>query len=177
MTNRSVQGTEAPVPVGFTSRVCVILLALLLLFSFAVLAQPGTVQPGNETLDRAKTDLMCICGCPHQLGQCGDECGVAPQLISDIQKMLDEGAGQQEIYGEFEARYGSMVYAAPKAEGFNLIGWILPFVGLMFGGLLVWGVVRKLRVDNAGDLSAASHEPVSEIDEKYRRMLQEELSE
>lgn len=150
---------------------------LVVAFLLALISFPAVVaQSGTEVLESAKSDLMCVCGCPHQLGQCGDECGVAPRLIGEIQTLLNEGAGQQEVYSEFEARYGAMVYAAPKAEGFNLIGWLLPFVGLTFGAVLVWGVVRKLKVDAESPVGS-SDAPVGEIDEKYRQMLQKELTE
>lgn len=150
------------------------LVIVVLLSSF--FASTVLAQSGKEVVDQAKAELMCVCGCPHQLGQCGDECGVAPKLIGDIQAMLDEGADQEEVYSEFEARYGAMIYAAPKAEGFNLIGWLLPFVGLLFGGLLVWGAARKLKVDSDSHV-ASSEIPSGESDEKYRKMLEKELSE
>ena len=94
----------------------------LVLSSSLIWAQ---VSPREESVNRAIENLMCTCGCPHLIGQCGDECGVAPQLINEISALVDRGSTEDEVYAAFEAKYGLVVLAVPRMEGFNMLLWIL----------------------------------------------------
>lgn len=129
-----------------------------------------SLQAQETPLDRLKHELMCTCGCPHQLGQCGDECGVAPKLIAEVEGLLAEQS-EAEVYRTMEARYGAMIYAAPRAEGWGLAAWLLPAVAVLFGGLFLWGFLKR-----ASTPAASEEAPLSPKDrEKYRRLLQQEL--
>ena len=94
---------------------------------------------------------MCRCGCPHLIGQCGDECGLAPQLVQQITQMVAAGQQEDQVYAAFEAEYGASVLAVPKAEGFNLLAWIVPFAVLLAGIVVIVVVVRNLRPDETLD--------------------------
>jgi cytochrome c-type biogenesis protein CcmH len=115
----------------------------------------GQVFSPDETISRIADNLMCTCGCPHIIGQCGDECSVAPQLVHEISQL-----------------YGLRVHAAPKAEGFNLLAWVMPFVGLLAGMVVVFIVVNRLKPDES---SQEADRVRPEIDEKYRKLIDREL--
>lgn len=148
------------------------------LMTAALLGAGAQGADGDEQLvRRLTTNMMCTCGCPHQIIHCGDECGLAPQLVADIRARLDGGATEQDVYLAYEAEYGQSIYAAPKAEGFNLIAWILPFIALAFGGLFVWGAVRKLRTEGVPESEDGEPAAAPPIDDRYRKMLEKELAE
>lgn len=150
-------------------------IALLMLALLGAVAQGA--DSDEELVRRLTTNMMCTCGCPHQIIHCGDECGLAPQLQADIRARLAGGASEQDVYLAYEAEYGPSIYAAPKAEGFNLLAWILPFVALGFGGLFVWGAVRKLRSDGASDSEQEEPAATPPMEDRYRKMLQKEMAE
>jgi cytochrome c-type biogenesis protein CcmH len=132
----------------------------------------GQVFSPDETISRIADNLMCTCGCPHIIGQCGDECSVAPQLVHEISQLLTEGKTEEEVYKIFEDKYGLRVHAAPKAEGFNLLAWVMPFVGLLAGMVVVFIVVNRLKPDES---SQEADRVRPEIDEKYRKLIDREL--
>ena len=136
----------------------------------AVLSSPVWAQ--ETSLDGLKSTLMCNCGCPHLLGQCGDECGVAPQLIQEVEGLLAEQS-EEEVYRTMGVRYGQVIYGAPRAEGWGLMAWLLPVFALAFGGLVVWGAMQRLRADE--EQSESPLEP--EVEEQYRSLLRKELRE
>jgi cytochrome c-type biogenesis protein CcmH len=127
----------------------------------------------DEQVDRVIHNLMCTCGCPHLIGQCGDECGLAPKLIQEIRQEVAAGKTDEEIYALFESRYGHSVRAVPRAEGFNLLAWVMPFVGLFCGALIVVVVVRNLKTAESG---VSSQEQASEVTDEYRKLIDEELN-
>ena len=55
---------------------------------------------------------------------------------------LAAGESPEAIKAYFVERYGEWILLAPKREGFNLLVWVLPFLG-MGGGVL--GLVAVLR--------------------------------
>ncbi len=144
--------------------------ALLLLFlsSFTF----GQIFSPDETVSRIADNLMCTCGCPHIIGQCGDECSVAPQLAHEISELVTAGNTEEEVYKIFEDKYGLRVRAVPKAEGFNLLVWVMPFVGLLAGVVVIFIVVSRLKPDESSQKTERAR---PEIAEKYRKLIDREL--
>ena len=134
----------------------------------------GNQLDQKEIVSRITSNLMCTCGCPHLIGQCGDECGVAPQLVSKIEQMMASGQKEDEIYLAFEEEFGASVLAVPKPEGFNLLAWILPFAGLLAGAILIFVVIKKLKPN---EIPGAGEKKNVQIDTRYRALLERELSE
>ena len=132
----------------------------------------GQAALPDETISRITANLMCTCGCPHIIGQCGDECGVAPQLVQEISQLLSTGKTEEEIYAVFEAKYGLSVLAVPKAEGFNLLVWVFPFLGLLVGGVIVFVVIRNLKPGQSDNMTQGV---TGEIDDKYRELIDKEM--
>ena len=132
----------------------------------------GKIFSPDETVSRIADNLMCTCGCPHIIGQCGDECSVAPQLVHEISELVTAGNTEEEVYKIFEDKYGLRVLAAPKAEGFNLLAWVMPFVGLLAGMVVVFFVAKRLKPDHSNQ---ETERAPPEIDEKYRELIDREL--
>jgi len=126
----------------------------------------------EETLDRITDHLMCTCGCPHLIGQCGDECGVAPQLVHEISTLLGQGNSEEEVYAAFEAKYGLVVLAVPRAEGFNVLLWVLPFLGIFAGAVAVFVVYNSLK---QSDTDTDEQKESVEMDTKYRELIDREV--
>ena len=165
------RGATHPGPVLSSLRdknLCIIR-ALLLLFlsSFTF----GQIFSPDETVSRIADNLMCTCGCPHIIGHCGDECSVAPQLVHEISQLVTAGNTEEEVYKIFEDKYGLRVRAVPKAEGFNLLVWVMPFVGLLAGVVVIFFVINRLKPDDSNQET----EKVHPVDERYRKLIDREL--
>ena len=143
-----------------------------LLFLFLSSFTFGQIFSPDETVSRIADNLMCTCGCPHIIGHCGDECSVAPQLVHEISQLVTAGNTEEEVYKIFEDKYGLRVRAVPKAEGFNLLVWVMPFVGLLAGVVVIFFVINRLKPDDSNQETEKVH---TEIDEKYRKLIDREL--
>ena len=65
----------------------------------------------------------------------------ARQIEAFISARIAAGDSKNEIKDRLVAEYGPSILAAPPKKGFNLLAWLLPFVAL-FGGALVLGLAR-----------------------------------
>jgi cytochrome c-type biogenesis protein CcmH len=67
-------------------------------------------------------------------------------MRAEIRDRLQKGDTVDQIVDSFVARYGKKVLSAPTTRGFDLSAWIMPFVILCFGlVVVVWVAVRMAR--------------------------------
>ncbi|MFQ5945073.1 MAG: cytochrome c-type biogenesis protein CcmH [Anaerolineae bacterium] len=115
------------------------LLVLLILFlsATAVLAQGGieeTVKEIAESLNCPLCQGLTLYDCPLT---------ICEQMRGVIREKLVAGESRETIVQYFVEQYGEEVLNAPPKSGFNLAAWILPFVGLLFGGAFLAIVVAS----------------------------------
>jgi cytochrome c-type biogenesis protein CcmH len=97
---------------------------------------PSKPKPRASQAD-LEGEIMCPV-CSTTLDQ--SDSPIARRMKSDIARRIAAGQSKQQIKNELVAEFGQKVLAAPPAKGFNLLAWILPFVAL-FGGALVLGLL------------------------------------
>ena len=173
------------------------LLMFLLMFGLlAVVSQPVFAQdpqptPSDNEVNRVAKQMYCpVCEnipldvCPTQA------CAEWRDLI---RLKLSEGWTDQQIKDYFATQYGDRVLAEPPARGWNWLVYLLPWVFLAAGALLVWRVLvslkrktaaaspahtaeapagKQARVNGKTDPAAASSLPQ---DDPYLAKMEEEL--
>ncbi len=119
----------------------VLLLALLLPCS--VSAQKDISKDYKEACER----LVCQCGCNEQLSVCAmQNCSSATPMRAEIRERLQNGETVDKIVESFVARVGKQVLSAPTMKGFDVTAWVMPFVFLCFGAIVVgWIAVKMAR--------------------------------
>ena len=119
--------------------------ALLLLIPLAAWAQ-GSRDVGRDYKE-ACNRLVCQCGCNEQLSVCGmQNCSSATPMRAEIRERLEKGESVNTIVDSFVARVGKKVLSAPTMQGFDFTAWIMPFLVLCLGLVVVgWIVVRMVR--------------------------------
>ena len=98
--------------------------------------------------DAVEHRIRCQCGCTLDVYTCRTtdfSCQVSPAMHRDIMALAAGGYTAQEILDAFVGVYGERVLMAPPAEGFNLFGWVAPFVALGVGGIAVLALLRSWR--------------------------------
>src|SRR5262245_23444867 len=116
---------------------------------------------------------MCPCGCRQLLGgpySCTmPGCPSANPMREELKQLIADGKTDKEIRTAYVEKYGATILSAPTTSGFDLTAWIMPFVALAAGLLVVAYIVRLWK---SRTLQAASIEP---IDMKYQDQVEEEL--
>jgi len=100
------------------------------------------------------------------------ECHYSLPAREKIGNMQKAGASDQAIVNTFVKESGLAALASPPAEGFNLLGWIMPFIAICFG---LVAVVMWFKRMSPPKLAGSQVEPV--IDRKYQQRIDKELEE
>ena len=125
--------------------------ALFFAISLFIATQPAKaletqpLDPSSQKIfDQLGTDLMCLCGCNTTLKHCPHtNCSYAVPARKRIRKLLGEGKSYDEIVAVFVKARGEVALAAPKKEGFNLVGYVMPFLALIVAGSGVAVTAKK----------------------------------
>jgi len=109
-------------------------------------------KPGSRVIvstaerDDLEHRLRCQCGCTLDVYTCRTtdfSCQVSPAMHRDVMELVSGGYSAQEIVEAFVGTYGERVLMAPPANGFNLLGWVAPFIALGGGAVLVVAALRR----------------------------------
>ena len=97
-------------------------------------------------------------------------------MLAEIAAEMDEGQNDQSIVAHFAQKYGITVLSAPPVAGFNITAWIMPFVVLAAGGILVIYFVRhyrtKWRAVPAADVDVARYQ--DKVEEELKKFMPED---
>lgn len=142
-------------------------------------ARERTIAADNdEVVKSAELRLACSCPCTLDIYTCRTTdftCTYSPALHREIVALRDEGLSADEIVSAFIEKYGEEALMAPRPEGFNLAGYLVPGTAITFaGGALAWFIVRRQRVRLAGAAAApgaaAAAPPVDATPEEMERL-------
>jgi cytochrome c-type biogenesis protein CcmH/NrfF len=90
--------------------------------------------------------LTCQCGCGLTVHACNHlQCPSAIPLRQEIREQMGLGLDRDQVLAHFEQKYGEKILSAPTTQGFNLAAWIMPFIVLAAGGVLVVFTLRRWR--------------------------------
>jgi cytochrome c-type biogenesis protein CcmH len=90
--------------------------------------------------------LQCTCGCTLDIYTCRTTdftCTYSPALHKEVLALQDEGKTADEIVAAFVAKYGEKVLLAPKPEGFNILGYVLPSLAVLLVGGVMFAILRQ----------------------------------
>lgn len=111
-------------------------------------AKPGATRSMNdEERDALERQIRCQCGCTLDVYICRTtdfSCQVSPAMHRDIIALVEGGYSAQEILDAFVSTYGERALMAPKREGFNLAGYLVPFAALGAGAVALTVVLRGM---------------------------------
>lgn len=113
--------------------------------------------------------IMCTCSCGQMLLKCNHVgCPNSAKMIAQLHDELGDGRSgdavgaakaesksDEDVLNFFRTEWGVTAVVEPSQHGFELLAWILPFVGLITGTILLVIVVMKWKRRpaqiNAGD--------------------------
>lgn len=149
--------------------------------SFLLLALAAVCLPQTST-EVVRSDvrtvgerLACKCGaCSNNVGNCPMlGCGYSTPAREKIGTMLDQGKSEDEIVNSFIQEMGIVALAQPPREGFNRIGYWMPFFVVAFGLGMIALYIKRFR----------KPAPVPEINvddprirDRYRERIEKEMA-
>jgi cytochrome c-type biogenesis protein CcmH len=124
----------------------------------------------EDTVRQIAADLRCVV-C-QSLSVADSPSETANQMRGIIRDRLAAGDTPDQVRAYFVDRYGLWILLAPPRQGFNLLVWIVPFVGLAAGIAVVAVIVRRW---SRRPLSAGATVPA--VDEAMRARIAREMAE
>jgi cytochrome c-type biogenesis protein CcmH len=118
-----------------------VLFALVLALAVAPSALASEQQPTQAELEG---ELVCPT-CNTTLDQ--SNAPIALRMKQFVRTRIAAGDTKSEIKEQLVAQFGKGVLAAPERNGFDLLAWVLPIVGLLGGAtvltVLAWRWTRR----------------------------------
>ena len=60
-----------------------------------------------------------------------------------VKDKISEGKSKQEIYDFLTQKYGEWIVYKPKFNRYNFLLWSLPYLVLIFGGIIIFILLKK----------------------------------
>ncbi len=110
-----------------------------------VLSMVVVLPLGASSLEEQVRQLAAELRCPvcQGLSVADSPSKMANQMRDLVRERLEAGESPEAVKAYFVERYGEWILLAPKKEGFNLLVWVLPFLGMFGGALALFAVVRR----------------------------------
>lgn len=122
--------------------------------------------------------LTCQCGCGLTVANCNHPtCGFAVPLREEVSKLIAKGYDRSSILSFYRHQYGEKVLSSPVPEGFNILAWVVPIVGVIIGaGLIVVALRRwRSRAEAAGSVTSREPDAGPRADPSLHAELEREL--
>lgn len=110
---------------------------------------PTEIADYDERIKAIEHRLGCSCGCTLDIFTCRTTdftCTYSPRLHQEVVAMDRAGKTAQEILDAFVEEYGEKALMAPKPEGFNLWGYLLPGSAILVAGGALVALISRRRV-------------------------------
>ena len=88
-----------------------------------------TPLDNDEAIKAIERRLKCTCGCNLDIFTCRTTdftCTYSPALHREVVDLYAAGKTAEEIVAAFVVEHGEAILLKPKAEGFNVLGYLLP---------------------------------------------------
>lgn len=138
-----------------------------------VVGAPNGAPIAGEELAEVTESLTSRMRCPvcQGLSVAASSSPSALAMSAKAEALLARGYDEEQVLNYFESSYGEFIRLEPRAEGYNLLVWILPALGLIVGLALVWARLRR------GSVTSEAVAPVEEDTEleAYRARVRQEV--
>jgi cytochrome c-type biogenesis protein CcmH len=137
---------------------------------------PLTALDNDPVVIAIERRLRCTCGCTLDVYTCRTTdftCTFSPAMHKEVMDRRTAGEDPETIIAAFVAREGEAILMAPPAEGFDLVGYVVPGLAMMAGvvALVAWISRRRGRVAEAVPV-AVDAAPIDDAErERLRRAL------
>lgn len=138
---------------------------------------PTTPADDAAQIQAIELKLACNCGCTLDVFTCRTtdfSCTYSPRLHQEVLALRNQGLTAQQVLDAFVAKYGEKALMAPKPQGFNLAGYLVPgAVIATAGGVLAWLIGRRRGVAASEGPAAPVVDASGEELERLQRELEQ----
>lgn len=155
------------------------LLLLAMLGAVFLASQPVVLAqeriPSDDEVNGVAKKLYCPV-CPNTpLDVC--ETKACQDWRAEIRAQLSSGWSEEQVMDTFVQRYGERVLAEPERQGFSSLLWVLPYVAVVMGLIIVYLALRSWRQQPKATAAGGSGALAGTITPETRARIERELQE
>ncbi len=117
----------------------IIKLLIIIVLSFNLM-QISIAQSFNE-VDKISKNLRCLICQGQSIYDSQSDFALSMKML--IQKKIEEGKKEKEIYEFLKNKYGEWIVYDPELNKNTFLLWVIPLILFVFGGLLI---IRKVSI-------------------------------
>jgi cytochrome c-type biogenesis protein CcmH len=102
---------------------------------------PAAAHVNEQTVHDIASQLRCVV-C-QSLSVADSPSETATQMRGIIRERLAAGQSPEQVRAYFVEKYGDWILLSPPKSGFTLLVWVVPYIGLGIGLVLVAVLVRR----------------------------------
>ncbi|HEV8124434.1 MAG TPA: cytochrome c-type biogenesis protein CcmH [Gemmatimonadales bacterium] len=102
----------------------------------------------DEVIKNIEHKLRCSCGCNLDIFTCRTtdfSCTTSPKLHRQVVALHDSGLSPEQVVQRFVDEYGEQALMAPRPEGFNLAGYLVPGAVILVAASLLGAYLLRRR--------------------------------
>ena len=126
--------------------------------SWVTPVQPVTAGDNDAGIQAIEKRIKCTCGCGLDVYTCRTTdftCPVSPKMHAQVLALAAAGNTGEQIIAAFVREHGIVILMAPPKRGFNLIGWVTPWVVVLVAGAALAFALAQWAKRGSATLTAA----------------------
>ena len=118
-----------------------ILKTFCILLIFFLFFQNHSLASSSQQVDKISKNLRCLICQGQSVYDSQSDFALSIKIL--IQKKIEEGKKENEIYEFLKNKYGEWIVYDPEISRKTFLLWTLPLILFVFGGLLI---IRKVSI-------------------------------
>ena len=118
-----------------------IFLIIFFIFNFT---QIHSVENNNELTNKISKNIRCLICQGQSVYDSQSDFALSMKLV--IEKKLEEGYTESQIYDYLKSQYGEWITYDPKLNKNTLLLWLLPLLVFILGGLLIFRKIKFIKL-------------------------------
>ena len=97
----------------------------------------------NEQVEESKIhkNLRCLVCQGQSISDSNSDYALTIKMV--VKDLIHQGKTEEEIYSFLSDKYGDWILYKPKINPGNFLLWGLPYLALIFGGVIIVFLIRK----------------------------------
>ena len=114
---------------------------ILYILSFTLLFLNNLKAENSDQVDKISKNLRCLICQGQSVYDSQSDFALSMKIL--IQKKINEGKNENEIYDFLKNKYGDWIVYEPEINKNTILLWVIPLILFVFGGILI---IRKVSI-------------------------------
>jgi cytochrome c-type biogenesis protein CcmH len=114
---------------------------ILYIFSFTLIFLNSLKAENFDQVDKISKNLRCLICQGQSVYDSQSDFALSMKIL--IQKKINQGKSENEIYDFLKNKYGDWIVYDPELNKNTFLLWVIPLILFVFGGILI---IRKVSI-------------------------------